>query len=199
MKGLLLGIALSSTLLAPAESLDVAVRHAAQAVRRPALEGPANFLSYRLGRPQVAFGVLLAIAVFGGPYGNDTARLALLALVPVNLVVEVVKRITDRARPDGEHHRSNASFPSSHAANVFVLMVVFARRWRRYAAAFLAFAVVMAASRIYLDRHWFSDVVVGAALGGLGAWWMTRAWERRQRRAPPGAVLASGAGGTADQ
>ena len=94
--------------------------------------------------------------------------------------------MTFRARPDGEHKRSNAAFPSSHAANAFAVATVIARRWRRATLPAFALAALVGWSRLYLNRHWLSDVVGGAALGialtllAL-AWWSARA-ERRDRR-----------------
>jgi len=88
-----------------------------------------------------------------------------VALVPVNLAVEGLKRLTFRARPDGEHKRSNASFPSSHVANAFAVATVIARRWRRGAFVAFAGAAVVGWARLYLNRHWASDVACAAALG----------------------------------
>ena len=74
--------------------------------------------------------------------------------------------------------RSNAAFPSSHSANAFAVAFVIARRWRRAAVPAFAFAALVAWSRMYLDRHWLSDVVVGAALALGLAWLTSRAWRR---------------------
>ncbi len=183
---LLLGLAA----LGPAAGwLDVPVRDAVQHARQPWLEGPAQLLSNRLGRPDVTLGVLLAFCVFGGPAGVETAQLSVATLLPVNAVVEAVKRLTFRTRPDGDHKRSNASYPSSHSANVFAIAAVLARRSRRFAVPMWILAVCMAGSRIYLDRHWFSDVVVGAAVGLIlaryvAAWWTSH----RGVRTPPESV-----------
>jgi membrane-associated phospholipid phosphatase len=64
------------------------------------------------------------------------------------------------------------SFPSGHAvagaatavALVLVLLPPGPAR-RRWELAALAFAFVMAMSRVYLNAHWFSDVVAGVLLG----------------------------------
>jgi undecaprenyl-diphosphatase len=64
------------------------------------------------------------------------------------------------------------SFPSGHAvagaaiavALVLVLMSAGPAR-RRWELAAIAFAFVMAMSRVYLNAHWFSDVVAGVLLG----------------------------------
>ncbi len=64
------------------------------------------------------------------------------------------------------------SFPSGHAvagaatavALVLVLLPPGPAR-RRWELAAIGFAFVMAMSRVYLNAHWFSDVVAGVLLG----------------------------------
>jgi membrane-associated phospholipid phosphatase len=183
---LLAGLVLS--VLAPLDSLDHRLQRAAQGMRRPALERPMR-LATDIGRPVIVAGALVAIALVDRAQGVATLRTAALALVPTNLAVEVLKRTTFRPRPDGEHKRSNASFPSSHAANAFAIAWVLARRWRRGALLFFLAATVVALSRVYLDRHFPSDVLVGAAIGtgcAASATW----WEARHRAKRP----AAGAG-----
>jgi undecaprenyl-diphosphatase len=177
-------------LLGPIQRLDDAAIAAVQAARTPALERPMRAAS-DAGRPVVVFGGLLAVALLDGAKGVTTARLALLALLPTNLIVEGLKRATDRTRPDGEHKRSNASFPSSHAANAFALATVLARRWRRWAPAWFAVAGIVAFSRVYLNRHYVSDVMVGAAIGVACAL-LVEAWQARRRVAAPAAAPAAG-------
>jgi membrane-associated phospholipid phosphatase len=182
MRILLLALAL----LGPIESLDAWVRDAVQRGRTPELEGTMRGAS-GIGKPAVIFGGLLAIAIFDAAAGPATARLALAALAPTNLLVEGLKRATFRTRPDGERKRSNASFPSSHAANAFALAAVLARRWKRATGWLYAGAALVAFSRIYLDRHWASDVLVGAALGlacaAAAIRWLSAWAERRGAKA----------------
>ena len=175
----------------PLQSLDDSVRAAVQASRRPALERPMRTAS-DIGKPAVVFGVLLAVAAFGGPAGPATAREVLLAAGLTNLAVEGTKRLTNRARPDGEHKRSNAAFPSSHAANAFVIAASLSLRHRRWAVPLGLGAAVVAYSRLYLDRHWLSDVTAGALLG-LGVALLVHRWlaARRERSADRQAVEAS--------
>jgi membrane-associated phospholipid phosphatase len=170
------------TLLAPVESCDRRLQLDVQTLRRPGLERPMHTLSEGCNRTTVAIG-LLAVALLGGPAGVETARVAVVVLVPVNLAVEGVKRVVNRARPDGEQKRSNASFPSSHAANAFALAVILSRRWRRLTPLFVVLALAVGFARLYLNRHYPSDVIVGALLGSLLAWLAARAWERRRRGA----------------
>ena len=178
-------LALLLLLINPIERLDGYVQQTVQHLRAPALEPPMRTVS-NLGKPAVVSGALLAIALLDAANGVATARNALLVLVPVNLAVELIKRTVNRERPDGEHKRSNASFPSSHAANAFALALVFARRWRRWAPLFWLGAATIGFSRIYLNRHYLSDVVVGALIGLALAWITTRWIAPRSGLRPPG-------------
>jgi undecaprenyl-diphosphatase len=155
---------LAVSLLGPIEDLDWRIQHAVQAMTPSPLDRPMHIVT-DLGKPPIVLGVLLGIAVFGGPVGAATARHAVLALVPANLAVEGLKWATNRTRPDGAHSRSNASFPSSHAANAFALAYVFARRWPRASIAFYALAALVGFSRVYLNRHFTSDVLFAALIG----------------------------------
>lgn len=165
MRVLLLAVAL----LGPLERLDLELQRAVQESRSGALE-PVMKGASNVGRPANVLGVLLAIALFDAAAGPATVRLALAAMLPTNAIVEGLKRGVNRARPDGEHKRSNASFPSSHAANAATIAWVFSRRWRRLAPAFWAAALTVAYSRMYLNRHYLSDVLVGLAIGMVCAW-----------------------------
>jgi undecaprenyl-diphosphatase len=186
-RGLLLAAMLS--LLTPLAALDQRLQDEMQSARRPALESPMRFFSRACNGTTLCAG-LLAVALFDPVMGVETARTALLVLAPTNLIVEGLKRATDRTRPDGEHKPSNASFPSSHAANIFALAVVLGRRWRRAVPLLLAVALLVGISRIYLNRHWTSDVVAGAAIGVLTALLVTRWRERRRRSAAAPVALA---------
>jgi len=173
------------TLLAwPTQPLDDAARAAAQAARRPWLEAPMHFASDG-SRPLLIAGAVVALA--SGAVGRAVVLETAVVLVPVNLVVEGLKRLTFRARPDGTKRRSNAAFPSSHAANAFAVAFVFARRWRKLWPVWFAPALVVAWSRVYLDRHWLSDVVAGALLGaslaGIALWEWERWRTKRTREA----------------
>ena len=177
-------LAIVLSLLGPIQDLDRSVAHSVQQARRPALERPMRALS-DYARPIVVVGSVVAIAVFSGNAGAGMVRVALVSMAGTNLVVEVIKRLVFRARPDGEHRRSNASFPSGHSATAFCLATVFAWRWRRLGIGFYLLAALVAFSRMYLNRHYLSDVTVGAALGVLCAWAALRWIPPRMQREPP--------------
>jgi hypothetical protein len=73
-----------------------------------------------------------------------------------------VKQLARRDRPEG----TGFSFPSGHAATAFASATVIQRRfgWKAGIPAY-AVASYVAASRVDMQRHYLSDVIVGAAVG----------------------------------
>lgn len=91
-------------------------------------------------------------------------------------IVNLIKVIVDRARPDLEQLTgfSSSSFPSGHAASAAATFAVIAlllgRRRSRRARAGLAggavsVAVTVAGTRVLLGVHWLTDVLAGLAVG----------------------------------
>jgi undecaprenyl-diphosphatase len=61
------------------------------------------------------------------------------------------------------------SFPSNHAANVFGGAFFLSYIYRRWAFGLIFIALLVGYSRVYVGEHFPLDVVVGAALGAIGA------------------------------
>lgn len=63
------------------------------------------------------------------------------------------------------------AFPSGHSASAFALAAVlsFAVKNKKYSMLFLAGAVLVGYSRIYLAQHFIDDVLAGALIGILSA------------------------------
>lgn len=59
----------------------------------------------------------------------------------------------------------SSSFVSSHAHNAAAVSAALARAWPRCAPYVMAFAAVVAYSRVYVGVHYPSDVICGALLG----------------------------------
>ena len=79
---------------------------------------------------------------------------------------------------------SDPSFPSDHATAAFAIAAVFLLHRFRGAAAFLAAAVLISISRIYIGTHYVSDVIGGALTGILAVgmvWRMYREGTRADR------------------
>jgi membrane-associated phospholipid phosphatase len=99
-----------------------------------------------------------------------------LVVAGQNVLANVVKVLVDRARPDIHPLAgfSGASFPSGHSAAAAATYAACALLIGRggsprvragLAGAAVAIAVAVAASRVLLDVHWFTDVLAGLALG----------------------------------
>jgi membrane-associated phospholipid phosphatase len=101
-------------------------------------------------------------------------------LVPL-LAGELIKWVAGRGRPFVGGHanpfnfapfagtEAYASFPSAHAITAFALAVAVSAVWPRARAAMIAYALLIAATRLVLLAHHPSDVVAGGLIGVVGA------------------------------
>jgi membrane-associated phospholipid phosphatase len=117
-------------------------------------------------RNSAAYGLIMA-----------TAGYVFVSVAGAGLVADMFKYILGRARPkfyDTLGHfdfhffafdPSHASIPSGHATNVFAFATVIAILWPRGRLLLYTLAAWIAASRVFVGAHYFTDVVLGAALG----------------------------------
>jgi membrane-associated phospholipid phosphatase len=96
---------------------------------------------------------------------NQTKYLALSQL-SCGLIVEAIKRAIHRQRPNGW---DDMSFPSGHTSYSFVGATVlyheFKNRNKAIAYSGFVIATTVGVFRVIKQRHWASDVLVGAGLG----------------------------------
>lgn len=147
-----------------------------------------------LGSP--IFFALLSILVFiwlGWRKRWMEAVFTYICLLSAWLLMDYLKLVFERPRPMGEVFTVAAgfSFPSGHAMISmayygFLAVLLFTQyrsRWSRFVAiGFLALILCIGFSRIYLNVHYFSDVMVGYVLGLLVLYanWRGLAWARRK-------------------
>ncbi len=87
----------------------------------------------------------------------------LRTLIYTQAVVDPIKRLVGRERPDGSNYRS---FPSGHTANSFALAELFRRHYGwKVGAPLYTIGALTAAGRMEENVHFLSDVVAGAAIG----------------------------------
>lgn len=102
-----------------------------------------------------------------------------------NLVVKkVVRRERPRAleSPTSLSGRISYSFPSAHATSSFAVATVAGRIDRRAQKPTLVMASAIAYSRVYLGRHYPTDVVAGGVLGTVGGVAASRVLPMLKRR-----------------
>lgn len=104
---------------------------------------------------------------------RPAAELSIALLVEAALVNGVIKTAFRRRRPVSGGPRPHAlrqpltsSFPSGHASAAMVAAALLSRR-SRWAPAYYALAMVVAASRIHVRIHHASDVAAGIGIGAL--------------------------------
>lgn len=93
------------------------------------------------------------------------------------LIANLTKNIVGRARPrlfdsvgplDFKPFAFDsdwASFPSGHATNIFAFATVIGMLWPKGRVLLYTLAAWIAASRVLIDEHYFTDIVAGAILG----------------------------------
>ena len=126
--------------------------------------------------PLALCGVVAALGhVRGWSRLRSSATLGALAFVVAGLLEYTLKHLVGRYRPDAAMPVLAAigptfaadidSFPSGHATSVFAVATALADGCPRLAWLFYAVAAAIAAGRIYLGRHYLSDVLGGAVIG----------------------------------
>jgi membrane-associated phospholipid phosphatase len=144
--------------------------------------------------------------LFKDTRARDTGYLAASAILQSFLVDNVLKGLTGRQRPyvsGGQDHWAGpagffkrfekgggglyGSCPSGHTAAAFSLATVIALQYRQHAwvpVVAYTLATGVGLSRLALDRHWASDVAIGAVVGHFVARFVVRNHDRRQRVVP---------------
>ncbi len=124
-------------------------------------------------------------------YALETSLIAAESIFLSTCLVQSVKYIAGRSRPNdfgtssphdwrgpfkGEH-----SFYSGHTTAAFSVASVYAYRYRETPwVPYLCYglAVLGGFERIFDNRHWASDVLLGAAIGTANGIFLCKAWEK---------------------
>lgn len=182
-KQLLIGVGVVS-LVAGSFLLDDEINSLANRNRDDDAEFWFNYMANPIGN---LYGFMFVSGwYFKGIMENDkrsknVALNAVKALAINTIISQAAKQILKRDRPfqfNGpdaddsfnpfEDDKTTDSFYSGHTSTAFAIATVFAEEYKEHKwVPFLAYGLATSAAtaRIYLNKHWLSDVTTGAAIG----------------------------------
>ena len=115
--------------------------------------------------------ILLGLKAAGVPSRSSWGRMLVSDAISIALmtgVVQGLKHTTDVTRPDGTN---NQSFPSGHTATAFMTATMLSKEYGHISpwVSVGAYSVATATGlmRMANNKHWLSDVMVGAGIGIL--------------------------------
>ena len=139
-------------------------------------------------------GIVLFLLAAAGFAWHDRGRTLVrfgVGLAAAGLAVQVLKHVVGRVRPNDvgdasvfvgpnnpftRHAWQLDSMPSGHATAVFAMAGMLAWRWPRLRWLWFFTAAGVAASRVLVDRHFPSDVLLGAWLGVMVSRCVNNRW-----------------------
>jgi membrane-associated phospholipid phosphatase len=134
-----------------------------------------------MGPAQV--GLYVAGEILGDPKLSATGKKTMASLLGTTAVIQPLKYLTRRRRPDGSDRRSFPSFDTGVVSSI--IPSLYADYGVAPAAVAAASAAFIGVSRIYGNKHHLSDVLTSYAIGiGWGI-----LVEMAQRRQPNWALL----------
>ena len=145
------------------------------------------WLATQLGNMLAAF--IAAFVLFILNYHRLAVEI-IFGTLPLWLLVEIIKALTDRDRPFHTLDKTRVigwrekgdSYPSGHTTQVFFLMTLFIYHFHFgvvASAALYAVAALIGFTRIYVGAHYPRDVIAGVVLGsvwGILAMMVDRYW-----------------------
>ena len=141
------------------------------------METISDFGDYR-----AVMGASALLMAYGNDSHRETGKLLFSAYMGAGVITYGMKRLIGRKRPL-DTVLGNPSLPSGHASIVFSAATILGYRYPKLRIPLYIGAGLVSFSRIYLGRHYTSDVLTGAAIGtGMGMLvWHNRAtllkWE----------------------
>ncbi|MBL3656443.1 phosphatase PAP2 family protein [Fulvivirga sediminis] len=133
-----------------------------------------------LGQPEHNYPFMLAVwgsgVIINNDWLRDTGVMLFASVTTSGLIQTGLKELTGRARPstgEGPHSFDPFSGPSYHSFPSGHTMLALASAWilahqvnfMPLKIAFYALPIVTGISRVYVGAHWFSDILLGSALG----------------------------------
>ena len=142
-----------------------------------------SFYTEKFGNPK--YGTILSGVLYGGGlifgdnYIRQTGQMLAEAMLFNGIITTGAKMMLGRGRPyinkgsyklemfEFEYEFEETSLPSGHTSTAFTVATVLSQRIDNIYASIALYsaASLTAFQRIYADKHWFSDTILGAAIG----------------------------------
>ena len=123
-------------------------------------------VSTYFGDGRAMLGVSLLLMAYGGDENRETGRLMTSTFISTGVIVWGMKEIIGRKRPLDDVV-GNPAFPSGHTAYAFAGATLLGARYPKLRIPLYIGAGLVGVTRIYLGRHYASDVIAGAAVGTI--------------------------------
>lgn len=162
-----------------AYSYDEEVREIFQKNKTPFLSAIAKIDNYFGDYPTAI--PIIGLYIHGIAVKNKSNQYLGLQLITASfyngLITQTIKMSLGRARPYNNYGKSSFehfnlsdnswSFPSGHTSWIFAITKVMAEQKNNlvWKSGWYLLAVTTGLARIYNDKHWLSDVIIGAAIG----------------------------------
>ena len=118
------------------------------------------------GDGRTMLGVSLLLMAYGDDKNRETGRLMTSTFISTGVIVWGMKEIIGRKRPLDDVV-GNPAFPSGHTADAFAGATLLGNRYPKLRIPLYIGAGLVGVTRIYLGRHYASDVIAGAAIGTI--------------------------------
>ena len=117
------------------------------------------------GDSRLMLGASLLLMAYGNQERHELGRLMASTAISTGLITWGMKKLIGRKRPLDD--ADNPAFPSGHTSQAFASATLFGNRYPKLRIPLYIGAGLVGLTRIYLGRHYLSDVIVGAAVGTI--------------------------------
>lgn len=121
-------------------------------------------LTTEFGHYRSVMGLSILLMAYGNEDRQNTGRLLSSAYLSTGVITYGMKQLFRRKRPLDDM-LGNPSMPSGHASIAFSAATILGYRYPKWRIPLYIGAGLVGFTRIYLGRHYTSDVLVGAVIG----------------------------------